>query len=229
MLLRKQALLLVLIPALSPLVARAQESAPAPAEEAPASNWSWSVIFTTDYAYRGTSLSDGPALQAGLDYAFGDSGFYVSTFASNADFGMTDVDGDGKDDGPNLEFDAYIGWNHDLSEDWNLDLSLARYTYFGARDIYGSSNYSELIGKLTYREMLSFGVSYADDYGNLGFSGTYYTLGGEWPLGNEFMLDAAISHSDFSDGVPGYEDWQLGVSRQFGPVNATGRAATPLS
>ena len=37
---------------------------------------------------------------------------------------------------------------------------------------------------------------------------------------NEFSLNAGIGHTDFSDDNGSYTDWNLGISRQFGPVNA---------
>ena len=201
-------------------VTPATAEVPVAEAEAPASNLSWNAAITSDYAYRGQSLSDGPAIQGGLDYAFGDSGFYASIFASNADFGDTDITGDGKDDGPTIEFDFFAGWNHDLSDDWNLDLSFARYSYFGEHNDYGSSDYNEYIGKITYAKMLDFSVAYANNYGNLGYQGFYYHLGGNWDIGHEFNLNAGFGYSDFSDGVPSFEDWNLGISRQFGPMNA---------
>lgn len=220
---KKLSLALSLALAAAPLLATAQDATTPAADspaEAPASNFSWNMKLTSDYAYRGYSLSEGPAIQGGLDYAFGDSGFYLSSYASNVDFGDTDVDGDGKDDGPKIELDAYVGWNHNFSDAWNLDLSVARYSYFGARHIYGSSDYNEYIGKVSYKGNLSFAVSYADDFGHLGYSSVYYNLADSWDIGNDFNLHAAVGHSDFSDAVPGYNDWNLGVSRQFGPVNA---------
>jgi len=90
------------------------------------SNFSWNAAVTNDYVFRGVSQTDGdPALQLGADYAFGDSGFYVGLWGSNVDFGS---------DGPDIEADAYVGWGTDLSDDWNLDLSVVRYSYFGSRD-----------------------------------------------------------------------------------------------
>lgn len=185
----------------------------APAEEAPASNLTWNLSVTSDYVFRGISQSNRkPALQGGLDYAFGDSGFYVGTWGSNIDFQDSD--------GPDIEIDTYAGWNHDLSDDWNLDLMVTRYNYFGARDVYGNVDYNEFIGKVAYHDMYTFTVGYANDYANSGYSSLYYNLSGNWDVGNDFTLNAGVGHTDFSDGVEGYNDWNIGLSRQFGPVEA---------
>lgn len=201
-----------------PLAASAQDEA-APAgeeaatEEESGSNWSWNLSATSDYVFRGITQTDfDPALQGGVDYSFGDSGWYVGAWASNIDF--ADVDG------PDLELDTYIGYNTDLSDSWNLDLMLVRYSYLGERDVYGSIDYNELVGKLTWNEMITFTLGYANDYSNADYSSLYYNLSGSWEVGNEFSINAGIGHSDFSDGVDGYTDYNIGISRQFGPVNA---------
>ncbi len=96
----------------------------------------------------------------------------------------------------------------------------ARYTYLGERDVYGSIDYNEFFVSATYSEMLTFTVAYANDYANLDYSSLYVNLGGTWDVGNDFALNAGIGRSKFSDDNGSYNDWNIGVSRQFGPVNA---------
>jgi uncharacterized protein (TIGR02001 family) len=175
------------------------------------SNFSWNLALTSDYVFRGVSQNDRhPALQGGLDYSFGDSGFYVGTWGSNVDFG---------DGSPDIELDTYVGWNTDLSDDFNLDVMLTRYNYFGAADGYGSIDYNELIGVLTWNEMISFTAAYANDYSNADISSTYFNVSGEWDVGNDFTFKAGVGRSNFED-FDGYTDWNVGFSRDFGPVNA---------
>ena len=189
----------------------AQKEAIEPEEEE-SSNLTWNLAVTSDYVFRGISQTDlDPALQGGLDYSFGDTGLYVGAWASNVDFADSD--------GPDVELDYYIGWNHDLSDTLNLDLQLVRYSYMGEQDAYGNIDYNEVIGALAYDEMLTFTVAYANDYANEGFSSLYYNLGGSWDVGNDFALNAGVGRTNFSDDVGSYTDWNLGVSRQFGPVN----------
>lgn len=197
----------------------AQESAPA--DEAPSadeaeeaeSNLSWNLALTSDYVFRGvTQTNFKPALQGGLDYSFGDSGFYVGAWASNVDFADPD--------GPDVELDTYIGYSVDMSDDWNLDLSLVHYAYFGENNAYGSIDYTEVIGKTTWKEMLTFTVAYAPDYSNLDYTSVYFNLSGSWELGNEVSLNAGFGHTIFGEQNGTYNDWNLGLSRQFGPVNA---------
>ena len=220
----KLSLVLSLLLLGSPLVALAQDAgetadpaqqvgpASEPADEAePALTWNLSV--TSDYVFRGITQTDfKPAVQGGLDYAFGDSGFYVGVWGSNVDYGDSD--------GPDLEVDSYVGYNADVSDVVNLDFSVIRYSYLGERDIYGNVDYTEFLGKATYDKMLTFTVAYANNYSNLDYSSLYFNLAGEWEIGKDVSLHAGLGHSDFSDDNGSYNDWNVGLSRQFGPVNA---------
>ena len=59
----------------------------------------------TDYVFRGiTQSAKRPAVQGGLDYSFGDSGFAAGTWVSSIDFG----------DNTNLEWDIFANYNFDL-------------------------------------------------------------------------------------------------------------------
>jgi uncharacterized protein (TIGR02001 family) len=203
-----------------PMVAAAQdqtesaEAAPAadaPAAEEAESNFSWNLALTSDYVFRGISQNDrDPALQGGLDYAFGGTGFYVGTWGSNVDFG---------DGTPDIEIDTYVGWNTDLSDKFNFDVMLTRYNYFGATDDFGDIDYNELVGKLTWNEMITFTAAYTNDYSNTGINSTYVNLSGEWDVGDDFTFTAGVGRTEFED-IDGYTDWSVGVNHDFGRVNA---------
>lgn len=186
---------------------------PAAAGEEPASSLTWNLSVTSDYVFRGITQTDfKPAVQGGLDYAFGDSGFYAGVWASNVDFADPD--------GPDIELDTYVGYSTDLGDDWNVDFSVVHYAYSGERNAYGNLDYNEFFARTTYREMLTFTLAYANDYANLDYSSLYFSVAGSYDLGNDFSLNAGVGHSKFSGGNGSYSDWNIGVSRQFGPVNA---------
>lgn len=229
--LNKLALALTLVLSTLPLSAMAQEAsteatepattteqpsetaAPAAAAEEETPALTWNLSLTSDYVFRGITQTDfKPAIQGGLDYGLGDSGVYIGAWASNVDF----VDSDG----PDIELDTYIGWSKDVADGFNLDLHAVRYTYLGERAAYGSIDYNEFFAKGTWKETVSFTVAYANDYANSGYSSLYYNLAGSWAVGNDFSVNASVGHTDFSDSNGSYNDWNLGVSRQFGPVNA---------
>lgn len=198
-----------------PLAGLAQENPAdetAVAEEEEESIFSWNAALTSDYVFRGVSQTDEePALQLGADLNF-DNGFYVGAWGSNVDFG---------DGGPDIELDTYLGWNHDLSDAWNLDLMLTRYNYLGEDDDFGDGDYNELIATLTWSEMLAFTAAYTNDVYGLDETGLYYAVAGSWEVGNGFALDAGVGRSlfDAATEIEDYTDWSLAVSRDFGPVN----------
>lgn len=210
-----------------PTFAFAQDAAPAVeeamvAEEAPAedkamaaeeseSDLSFNAALVSDYVFRGITQNDfSPALQVGADYNFGDSGFYVGGWGSNVDFGSAV--------GANIEVDLYVGYTTDFSDDWNGDVKFLRYNYLGTASGI-ELNYNELIGAVTYKEMLTFTLGYANEYfGVDSETQVYFGLAGSWEVGNGVNLTAGVARTNF-DTFTDVTDWTLGVNRDFGPVN----------
>ena len=196
--------------------AAAQEAAPAAeaaAEEESSSNLSWNLSATSDYVFRGITQSNfKPAVQGGLDYAFGDTGWYVGAWASNIDFNDSD--------GPDIELDTYVGYGTSLSDEWAVDVHAVQYTYIGEQNSYGNIDYSEFFVGTTFNDMLTLTLAYAPDYANADISSTYLGVAGSWEVGSGVSLNAGVGHSKFSDDAGSYSDWNLGVSRSFGPVEA---------
>lgn len=170
------------------------------------SNFSWNAGVASDYVFRGISQSNRDiAFQGGVDYAFGDSGFYAGAWGSNVDF--QDVLG------PNIEVDLYAGYNTDITDNVNFDVMLTRYTYHGSESGYGNIDYNELITKVALKDVGTLTVGYTNDYSNSGENVTYVNLGHSWDLGSEYTLNAGFGRSfaDFGD----YNDWNVGVSKSF--------------
>ena len=178
------------------------------AEEAE-SNFSWNAGVFSDYVFRGISQTGKDvAFQGGVDYSFGDSGFYVGAWGSNIDFGAQAA--------PDVEIDAYVGYNTDIGEKVNFDVMLTRYTYHGADSGYGNIDYNELITKIALKDVATLTLGYTNDYSNTGENVLYANLGHSWDLGNEYSLNAGFGRTfaDFGD----YNDWNVGVSKAFGPL-----------
>lgn len=193
-----------------PMTALAQDAAAPEEAESP---FTWSLDLTSDYVFRGASQTDeDPALQIGGDFSFG-SGFYVGAWASNVDFGTG---------GPDFEVDTFVGWNTDLNESFNLDLMVNRYNYIGSNDGFGNIDYNEFIAAVAYDETYTFTFGYTNDVYNLGEDSFYYNLGGSWDIGRGFALDAGFGLTTFSGstGYEDYQDWSVGVSREFGAITA---------
>jgi uncharacterized protein (TIGR02001 family) len=89
-------------------------------EAAPAINVSGNVALTTDYRFRGVSLSGGDiALQGGIDVVH-ESGFYVGTWASSIQGGTAYGE---------VELDVYGGWTGAVAEGVTVDVGLLAYLY----------------------------------------------------------------------------------------------------
>jgi uncharacterized protein (TIGR02001 family) len=201
----KAAILAALL--LAPAVSFAQEVEVVEEE----SNFSWNAGLVSDYVFRGVSQTGSePAIQGGIDYAFGDSGFYAGAWASNVDFGEPGT--------PNMEVDTYIGYNVDLGEVVNLDIMLTRYNYMGANNLYGNSDYNELITVWGFAEVVNLTLAYTNDYANTGADVTYTALDSSFEIGGGVSLNAGFGYT-FSDPYNGdYADWTLGLSKSFGPA-----------
>lgn len=200
-----------------PMSAFAQDAAAE--EEEAAFPLSATFAATTDYVFRGVSQTDnGPAFQAGLNYS-APYGIYAGVWGSNVDFG---------EGGPNFEVDYFVGWNKDLSDSWNLDLGVTRYSYESASDGYGDIDYNEYIAKLTWNGPVTIGgiLAYADDYGNAGAKETYTGLTASYDIGETgFSLGASTGYTSIEaendGGRVDYFDGSVSVSKAFGPATAT--------
>jgi len=119
-----------------------------------------SVDATSDYVFRGISLSHGePSLQADFHYST-PRGFSAGVWASSVELNSRD--------GRTVEFDAYVGFRRPLSLDWTAKFNFVHYAYpFNAA---GSDyDYNELAGSLSFRDILSFTAAWSFDASN------YYT------------------------------------------------------
>lgn len=194
-------ILLALLAAL-PLAAQAQDEDD--------SGFNWNATLTSEYLFRGISQTDDqPALQAGAGYSFS-NGFYVGAWASNVDFG----------DQTDAEIDGFIGWNGDLNDSTNLDVQLVRYDYVGQPSGVDYA-YNELIGKATFNEQYTVTLGYTNDYLNSSENSIYGAFGGSWDVGWDMSLNAGVGYTSNSGGIDDYMDYSIGLSRDFGPVNAS--------
>ena len=171
----------------------------------------------SEYVWRGVSQTqENPAFQAEIGVAH-ESGFYVGLWGTTVDFTPAGAE----DDGIDYELDASIGWSGDLSETVNLDLFFTRIIYPGFNEGY-DINFNEYTAALGFANHYTATVVYSDDAINLGGSGIYYNLAGEWELGDSgFALGAAVGHYDLSDALDdSYNDYAVTLSRSFGRLDA---------
>jgi len=160
------------------------------------------VTLASDYDFRGiTQTARDPALQASLDWA-AESGLYVGAWASNVDFGDSDI-----------ELDLLAGYRGSIGEDASFDIGVVQYLYL---DTYKDLKFTEAYAGFGYKAV-SAKVWYAWDFSNSGKSASYIEANAAIPMPNDFSfnLHAGYSDGDFW-GSDSYTDYSVGISKTVG-------------
>jgi uncharacterized protein (TIGR02001 family) len=177
---------------------------------------SGNVAVTTDYRFRGVSLSGGDfAVQGGIDFGH-ESGFYLGTWGSSIAGGSPYGE---------LELDVYAGWSGDVAEGVTVDVGLLYYLY-PTGDVPGfDTDYFEPYASVAFTLGPvggTLGAAYAWDQDSLGGSDNLYIYT-DWSLGVPQTPLSFSAHLGYTDGVlaPPFLagtaddsglDWSLGVS-----------------
>lgn len=170
-----------------------------------------SVTLTSDYVFRGMSLSgEDAAIQGSFDYATED--FYVGVWGSS--LGSA---------GTSMELDVYAGFTPSFGP-LALDLGVVGYFYPGADDDGAEFDFFELVLGGTYdlTERLTLGSSFAytpENYGETG-EATYIELNGAFAFTDAFAASAAFGSYRIDDvngplaGAPSdtYNSWNIGAT-----------------
>lgn len=129
---------------------------------------SGSAALTSQYRFRGVSLSDEElAVQAGLS-ASHESGLYVGTWGSS-------LSGFGSFGGSNVELDVYGGYKADLGNA-AVDVGLLWYLYPGTDDTDYAEVYASVTGALGPASV-KVGLNYAPDQQAIGDEDNWYWYG----------------------------------------------------
>ena len=164
--------------------------------------WSSTVTLVSDYLFNGVSqTSEDPALQASIDWA-GDAGVYAGTWASYIDFGGTDE--------TDLEWDFYLGYYTNLTENLDLDIGIAQYTYRGA-PVSDDYDYAEAYVKFNFSTGTYVNVWYAWDYFGTDAGHYIIMLGQTLELAENWSLDIAVDRSVSTDE----DKWEWGNSSAY--------------
>ncbi|MGN6313280.1 MAG: TorF family putative porin [Rhodanobacteraceae bacterium] len=172
---------------------------------------SGSVVLTSDYRFRGITLSDGlPALQLDLDWS-APRGWYAGAFASSARLAPSLESG--------LQWIGYAGYAHRINADWNWDLG-ADYAGF-ARD--HEYDYPEIHFGLISAP-LQLRVHYARHYFGQGPPVWYAEVDGTHELSERWRLLGHVGVLRYQgaliDGVSRNRyDARAGVAARFGAFN----------
>ena len=185
------------------------------ASTAVASDWklSGNVALTTNYIWRGTTLTnESPAIQGGFDLNHS-NGFFAGVWASNVDENLNN--------GANMEFDGYFGWSGDITGN-GLELTLQALRYFYPDQNAGSdietNEYSAYLAYDFGAAAVNAGVNYSDDYFN-GDEATYLDLNVDIPVGPVTVgLHAGSVNYDNAAGDD-YNDYGISFSGSAGGVD----------
>ena len=164
--------------------------------------FSATVTATSDYDFRGVSLSaKNPALQASLDYEL-PNGFAIGVWGSNIDSG-SDVDDD-------IEVDYYLSYSAEINDDTSFNAGYTYYDYPGGDD---TRSYPEYYVGVTLKA-LDIKQWYSHKF--LGFDETaqYTEVNYSHELPNNFSLSfhGGYSWGDFWKSAGGEVfDYSVGV------------------
>jgi uncharacterized protein (TIGR02001 family) len=165
-------------------------------------NWSTSanVALSSDYIFRGVSQTDkDPSISGGFDVAHS-SGLYVGTWASNVDY----------DNENSLEIDYYAGFAGEFG-DSGVSFDVGGLYYDFPED--SASDTMEWYGSVGY-SFLSAGIAYSNDWLGSDEDSIYYSIDAAYDIAG-FTLAAGIGWNTFDDSDADYENYYVGISREF--------------
>ena len=187
--------------------------------------------LTSNYKFRGQDQDTSrqravkPALQGGLDYAFGESGWYVGNWNSSVDW-LT---------GNSLELDLYGGHKFKAGA-LDLDVGAMAYVYPGNRsgnttELYGAASWGALTARYAHTVSKDY-FGWAGAHAGSGLRGRntgYLNLAWAQPVAPQTTLKASVGYTRFASGihrsgVPHYVDYSVGASYDFGDGLALGAA-----
>jgi len=164
-----------------------------------------SVSFTTDYVFRGISLSnEHPAIQGSLGWSH-PSGFNAGVWGSNLD-----------NAGQHLELDWYAGYGGSIRAlSYNATIVYYTYPWSNAHDEYWEGLFS--LGYDFGFVSTNLGIGYSPSQGSLGHDDATWIYGDltvPVPLPNSRLAPYIFAHLGYQDTAfhtSGYWEWNGGV------------------
>jgi len=179
-------------------------------------NWGGSVSMTSDYVYRGVSLSRGrAAIQGGLHAGVGShlsGGVWVSTVENQ------------RDEGTPLETSGFLAYAWQPKIDWSVRAAWTHYVYFG-RPSQVTYDYDELAVSLAYQSRWVVGVAWMPNAevfrypeGRKQASAAAADFSWAQPVIGAWSATAGAGYYDVSDLYDtGYAYWHAGFTGSVGP------------
>ena len=184
-----------------------------------ADTWSANVAVTSDYIYRGESLSDGnPAVQGSVDWNSADasvlSGLHASLWGSSVDFGAGDP--------AKAELSGTVGYGGTIGV---IDVD-AGITYTAYPGVSAALNYDYLetyisVGTHVGTTALTAAVNYAPAYSGDTGRAIFVNVESETPLNESFAFVGAVGYADLRPQAgENYAYWSAGLKAAFGEYTA---------
>ncbi len=180
-------------------------------ETAPPYTLTYNLGIYSAYQYRGNNLSDGPALQGGIDWTH-NSGFYLGTWFSTIDplySGESDVLGT---KGNHVENDFYAGYFHTFESGFGVNFLGNYYKYWEGR----KANNVLPSGDIRKHRQDSFEVSAALTY--KWFTYTYYRTLTDYFGADETDKNFNITGNRNTDGAD-YHELRLNYKLPIADLN----------
>ena len=171
---------------------------------------------TSDFVFRGLSLTRGkPAAQGSIDVEFPKE-FYIGAFAATCD--------PNPGPSPGLEVDIWAGRYWRVSEDFSADFRLSQYTYPDdpRRKSY---NRTEVTGTVGFRNQVFFATSYSPEVEAVASSPGYveghtwaFELSGRHAINDRFAVSAGFGHYALEDVYhDSYNYWNVTLTATLAP------------
>lgn len=166
------------------------------------------VALTSNYVWRGISQTDnGPAIQSGITYTT-KPGFYVGAWGSNVKFsGSTAY----------MELDPSVGYANKFNNGIGYDIGAIRYHYPQAANL----NYNEYHVNASY-SIFNAGVAYANNDFNSGDPGTYYSVGINYDIPEQYIYfkDVSVGATGGRSVLggragPSYYDYSISIGKKL--------------
>lgn len=191
-------------------------------EQKPDNQLTFNAALISDYRYRGISQTRlKPAAQVGTDYTNNPTGFYAGAWASNIKW-VSDAGGSG-----DIEVDLYAGKRGNITEDFTYDFGVITYVYscnnLGNVQGFANANTTEIFGQLGYGPAyLKYSSSTTNLFGFVDSKNSgYLDVGANIEVGSSYILNLHAGHQEIeSVSVASYDDWKIGITKDFGVVTA---------
>jgi uncharacterized protein (TIGR02001 family) len=170
------------------------------------------VTWTSDYVYRGVSLTEtNPTWQAGVDIAHR-SGLFAGAWTSAIDFSPPV--------GPNTEHNVFAGYGREFGMAWSGSVRLTHFDFRGGK-VGPDSTFDQWQVDVQYNKATTLRVFQADNTYGLRFFSRTIELQHVVPIGDHWLLNGLFGQWDDLQtlGVDHYNYVELGGSWSMQHVN----------